>query len=334
MLTRADFPRLPIVDLLENNLPAETNIRAKQRLAIFVALLADTTNGPTTIATLADLTQYSVKRLSSSIDSLLKTSVERDIVTVTTTRENLRAYHIPYRDGFYLSSSNGNLELARNAARALDEVLKDIRRRARGKREEIPQSVPAPVTQTWTRVEADSSDGEHSFAEYRTQPPSQDESEATLSLPPVPDLHSETQEVLKRFREITRKYHEAVVTKKHLESLQVHDVATQNGQSQGHQLDNLRREIMSEAHESLQTMVLEASQLMADTLDATLCAISSPCGVCFDTMRGPQVFPGCGHAFCEKCVFRLPWVQMPWSHDLGKECPMCRNPSPPLTLYL
>jgi hypothetical protein len=338
------------VQLLEQQLPAETNGRAKQRLSILVALLADTTTGPTSVETLAELTQYSAKRLSVSIQSLLKATVDRSIVLATTTQGNTPAYHIPYRNPFYLSSSNANVQTAREAARVLDEVLKDIRRRARGRRgDNAPEQPEQPEQQEALRdAEAEVEIARHRSAqdmemgmlfdrpnqnEMSTDADGSGEGNQTQSgpLPPAPELH-ETQEVLKRFREITKKYHEAVLTKKHLDRLQVTDTSAETTQHRS--LDNLRRELLSEAHENIQTMVLETSQLMADTLDATLYAVSSPCGVCFDAMRNPQVFPGCGHAFCETCVNRLAWVQIPYSHDIGKECPMCRHPSPPLTLYL
>ena len=311
----------------------------KIKLTLVAGLLADPDGRPKTLERLTVLTMYSPARIKSALTRLMEDIPE--IVVPVPWRDNVYAYHIPRRDLYTWGPEAGEEETALDR-RMLETILREVNRRMQDKNrrqhamnqgqgaggpmqhQQQPQQAAANHPPTVTVP--------INLGHVQPLQPLQ----PLLERPPIPvasspdgSLHPETNELVKRFKEIARQYQHLIGVKKQL------DESSMAAGIDGAELTDLRRELIVEPHSGLQNMLFETSQMMADSCGANLPTMS-PCTICFDVLQAPQVFQECGHAFCEKCIDRLPWVQSPHSHDwyAGRECPMCRTVSTPIPLYM
>ena len=340
-----DFPRLTY---LETQLPRVGSEKA--RLAILAALLAYPNTEPKTTDTIAELTQYSANRLHASLPRLLDDSAFVRCVLVN----HQRAYLIMMDGAFHGEPHDAQSYMEKNTdADVLKLVIQDVRRRALCRRRTtVPAYVPReitgnnlhddaePVIAVTTTHDAPDDPDDHDRSTprvavetlWRDNSPDEPDSivAGSQSAEDIEQLTSaETQEVAKKFADIVNRYRAAVSTKHQFEQFGNSVAEDQPGLP----LVTLKREVLSEAYDTLQTMMLETGQHIADTLDATVCTISAPCSICFDTMRNPHVFNGCGHAYCQTCCETINWMRVN-PITMGKECPMCRRISAPIPLYL
>lgn len=358
MLTLDDFPLMPRVSLLKEQIPLRATASNQTSLAVLVGLLANPAAGPKSIDTLASLTQYSSKRLVRILYQLVHPTTGNPIVSEVPLPTGRVAYHIVRRD-LYTWGSAENQQGVEADRRLLSRLLTDIRRRARAKQGarnggEVGVEAVLPTGENEDHypnaleLEAEHAEEarhqlhhmhqpeqlhhpEQQYPDMQQQadmqpPEAQQPGEQLAQSPHTVD--DECNRLVKRFDEMFRQYQHALSTKQHLDELEHTAVDAPAGQ-----FEHLRQEVLSEPFGNLQTMLHEAGQMIADGLGTTCPPIVTPCGVCFEMMYNPHAFPACGHTFCETCVYRLPWRTFP-DGDIGKDCPMCRAPSMPVLLYL
>ncbi len=322
MLTAVNFPLVPRLQYLESQLPRIGTLQTRN--AIIAALLSEPYDTQKCIDTIADLTQYATARLEKSLPHMLADTSFVKAVLIN----NRRAFSIdPINSGGRFHGAHVETEEKIADTVILNEVLRGVlrRRNANLRTAQRPNDELQPQPHVHSPRHPPQSSA--NFTDQK-QPVHHNES---IDANAATGSHSvgfdqaarQTQEVTKRFAEIAGRYHVAISTKCQIEQL---------GPA-GDELNALKRELLSDAHDTLQNMMQETGQVMADSLDATMCTVISPCGVCFDTMRNPHVFTRCGHAFCQSCCDRIQWAQInPLS--MGKECPMCRQMSAPIHLFL
>ncbi len=329
MLTIASFAiplGQPRLTHLESQLPPIGT--DKSRLAILAALLSYPNAEPKTAETVAELTQYTPQRIRTCLPQLLGGNAVIRCVLIN----HIRAYSIVTEGSFHGHPPLPSLAAERQRdCDALKSVLTGVRRRAYARRRNPQQNQPDELSVN--DIASPSESSRHpprvSASEETSVKSMQSVNDSTVVATGSQSTDSigqmETQEVIKRFAEIANRYEAAVSTKLQLEHL--------GGARPDLDMVTLKQDMLSEAHDTIATMMLETGQLMAGKLDATLCAIASPCSVCFDTMRTPHVFTQCGHAFCQNCCDRIQWTVVN-PITMGKECPMCRRISAPIHLFI